>query len=442
MQNPGQYTLDKIRGSKESIRALSGSRRMQSDRVIVKLKRTKKSIGLLKKEFSPGENTSFLTSLVQRGYAKHIQPVFPTKSMAGGGGLRRLAADLEGKQTKRIADGLVSILLEPDTKATDLVDRLNSLPIEVDYAFIPPIKRLFLPSSSGGSSDPLHSRQWGHGAVKIHTARKIHGFKEPKDLTVAVVDSGIDENHPDLHGILSEYVNFISNEDKQDLVGHGTHVTGIITANRNNDVGIAGLCKTKILAIKGLPSSDDIYDPDEYYRALAYPIDKGADVINLSLGGGFDPAEKDIIQDALDAGISVVAAMGNEFLKGNPVEYPAGYPGVIAVGASDEMDRRASFSNTGKHITLVAPGEHILSTVPTYPSIFAETLNYDSWPGTSMATPFVAAAVALIKAKFPNLDPADIKKRLIKSVDRVPNQKTSFTEEYGWGRLNIEAALT
>ncbi len=149
----------------------------------------------------------------------------------------------------------------------------------------------------------------------------------------------------------------------------------------------------------------------------------------------------DIIADLLDAGIAVVAAMGNDFERGNPVSYPAAYNGVIAVGACDQVDRRAAFSCTGSHIALVAPGVDILSTVPSYPSELAATVLYDSWPGTSMATPHVAAAVALLLARDDRLTPAQIRDRLVPAADRVPWQSAVPDSEYGAGRLNIAALL-
>jgi subtilisin family serine protease len=134
--------------------------------------------------------------------------------------------------------------------------------------------------------------------------------------------------------------------------------------------------------------------------------------------------------------------MGNDFEKGNPIEYPAAYPGLIAVGATDEMDRRGDFSNTGEHIALVAPGVNILSTTPRYPSQFATKLRYEAWPGTSMATPHVAAAAALLLAKKPGLTPAEVKKRLTATADRVPEQAKRPDDAHGWGRLNVAAALS
>jgi subtilisin family serine protease len=163
-------------------------------------------------------------------------------------------------------------------------------------------------------------------------------------------------------------------------------------------------------------------------------------VLNLSLGGQYDRAEADIVADLLDAGVTVVAAMGNDYQQGNPTSYPAACEGVIAVGATDEADRRARFSRTGKHIALVVPGVNILSTVPRYPSALASTVDYDSWPGTSMAAPHVAAAAALLLAKTPDPRPAAVRKHLMDTADRVSGQ-TEWNEEYGAGRLNISAAL-
>ena len=339
------------------------------------------------------------------------------------------------------------------TNAQAIAEHLNQQGDEVEYAYVPPVKYPFLPprrkaakprktrKAAARSNDPLASRQWNHGAVRIHQARARQGFVDAGGVRVAIVDSGIDRGHPDLDGVIEEYFNALSStEDDRDYVGHGTHVAGIVSAEINNSVGIAGLCTARLLVIKGLPREGNPWNAERYYQALAYPIDHEAKVLNLSLGGAFDPGERDIIADLLDAGITVVAAMGNEFLEGNPVEFPAAYDGVVAVGASDEMDRRADFSCTGNHISLVAPGVNILSTVPRYPSEFAQKLEYDSWPGTSMATPHVAAAAALLLAKSPGLSPDAVRKRLMETADFVPGQ-TRKNAEFGKGRLNISAAL-
>ena len=132
--------------------------------------------------------------------------------------------------------------------------------------------------------------------------------------------------------------------------------------------------------------------------------------------------------------------MGNEKQEGNSKSYPAAIANVIAVGATDETDSIALFSCTGTHIDLVAPGVNIVSTVPTYPTSLADGTDYEAWPGTSMATPMVSAAAALLLAKKPDATPAQIRKALVKSADKVPGQ-TKFNATCGHGRLNIKKAL-
>jgi subtilisin family serine protease len=258
-----------------------------------------------------------------------------------------------------------------------------------------------------------------------------------------VIDSGVDDEHPDLDESLHSYTNYLeATETSRDFSGHGTHVAGIVAAEYNNALGVAGLCGSRIMAIKALPKPGAEWNAEQYYKAIGHAMDPShrADVVNFSLGGPIDLAEQDIIADMIEDGIVVVAAMGNEYEEGNPVSYPAAYSDVIAVGATDEADRRASFSNTGEHISLVAPGVNILSTVPRYPSQFASTVNYDSWPGTSMAAPHVSAAAALILAKHPQYTVDKVAKKLTDSADRVPGQ-TGWNEEHGAGRLNIAKAL-
>lgn len=286
-------------------------------------------------------------------------------------------------------------------------------------------------------NDPLYNRQWGHVAVRLPQAQQNKKFVEANDIKVAVIDSGVDATHPDLEDMIFEYTNFTSNEDDRDRQGHGTHVAGIISAKRNNALGVSGVCQCKLLCLKALGAT---WDAVAYYRALQHATEK-AQVINLSLGGGKDQTEELLIKRAIKAGVTVVAAMGNEYEEGNATSYPAAISGVISVGASDEADRRARFSNTGRYIDLVAPGVNILSTVPTYPSLLAEQTDYDSWPGTSMATPYVTACVALLLVKKNNLNPAKITRLLQKSADKTPYQGGKWNREYGHGRLNIERAL-
>jgi subtilisin family serine protease len=317
---------------------------------------------------------------------------------------------------------------------------LESLGAEVEYAYVPRPRRMFAKKKkTSPKADPLLSRQWSHSAVRIAQARQLSGFVDATKITVAVVDSGIDTTHPDLESVVAEHRNFVKGESARDFAGHGTHVAGIVAAAMNNGIGVSGLCAARILGLKVLPDRVE-WDAAGYYRALGYCIGR-AQVVNLSLGDeSFDPGERDVIVDLLEANIVVVAAMGNEFDQGNPIEYPAALEGVCAVGATDHADRRGGFSNTGKHIALAAPGVSILSTTPTYS--YAHGLSdYDSFDGTSMATPHVSAAAALLLAEDPRLTPDKVVKKLQRSADRVPGQKKRADREFGWGRLNIAAAI-
>jgi subtilisin family serine protease len=284
--------------------------------------------------------------------------------------------------------------------------------------------------------DPLLNRQWGLTAVQLAQAQNLAGFQQAANIKIGVIDSGVDASHPDLQGIFVDEQNFTPGVLK-DTAGHGTHVAGIIAAVSNNTVGISGVCQsTKLYSLKAL----NPYDGPGYYRAIRYAITHGLQVLNFSLGGSHDPTEELLIKQAIDAGIVVVAAMGNDKLDGNPTSYPAAIERVVAVGATDEVDKRADFSQTGRHIHLVAPGVNILSTVPTYPSSLATVCDYEAWPGTSMATPFVTAAVALMLAKKPTATVAQIRRALQRGVNRVDGQ-TGFNNDYGYGRLNIPKCL-
>jgi subtilisin family serine protease len=387
-----------------------------------------------------GEHESQLRRLQRNERIRTMRPVFPEEAIHPGDRRRRARSAGEATAGVLRARGLVALEVARDEDPHKLARHVDNLSAEVEYAYVPEPRRMFAKKKKKPkAADPLLSRQWGHNAVHIPQARKLASFVEATKVTVAVADSGVDRDHPDLDQVIVEYKNFVKGESSRDFEGHGTHVSGIIAARMNNGVGVAGLCAAKILAIKVLPSRAD-WDAAAYYRGLAYCIGR-AGVLNLSLGDeGFDPGERDVINDLLDEGIVVVAAMGNEYEEGNPTEYPAALKGVCAVGATDHADRRGEFSNTGKHISLVAPGVAIVSTTPTY-AYGHGARDYDAWDGTSMATPHVSAAAALILAQEPDLTPARVIKKLQRSSDRVTGMKKRPSAAYGWGRLNVETAL-
>jgi subtilisin family serine protease len=294
------------------------------------------------------------------------------------------------------------------------------------------------------AADPMINRQWGLRAIRWFDGKHPDAAK----LHVAVLDSGIDEGHPDLKKSIEEYHH--DGNTARDFLGHGTHVSGIIAALVNNSIGIAGIanCRLHCWKIFDDPragSEDQNFNFEFYSRALASALDSDIKVINLSIGGTeHSRAEAAVFKELADAGVVVAAAMGNEFEEGNPKEFPAGYPGALGVGAIDETDTRASFSCTGAHIGLVAPGVNILSTVPRIKAAFANTTDYDSWPGTSMATPHVAGSAVLVYGSTPKSRAAAdaVVKRLTSTARKLPGmKKKKFTQEYGAGLLDLAAAL-
>jgi subtilisin family serine protease len=293
-------------------------------------------------------------------------------------------------------------------------------------------------------ADPLLNRQWGLRAIQWFAAE----HPSAASVAVAVLDTGVDAEHEDLKHAIEEYRH--DDNKKRDFLGHGTHVSGIIAATVNNAIGIAGVANCRLHCWKIFddppPGSDkQIFNFDFYSSALASALDSEIKVINLSIGGEENSkAEAAVFEELAEAGVVVVAAMGNEFEEGNPKEFPAAYKGVLGVGAVDEVGRRASFSNTGTHIGVVAPGVNILSTVPRQQAVFAETTMYEAWPGTSMATPYVAGAAALLYAKQDKSKAAaaSIVKGLRSTARKLPGmKKKAFTREYGSGLLDISAAL-
>jgi hypothetical protein len=253
-------------------------------------------------------------------------------------------------------------------------------------------------------------------------------------VSVAVVDSGVDNSHPQLTSVLFQE-HLSPTFEIRDKSAHGSHVVGLIAAKfdvRNGFGGLAPDC-AQVTVHRGLNRPHDVAG---YYRALRAA--SSAKVINLSVGGeGLDIEERDTIADAIANGSIVVTAMGNHADLGNPDIYPACLPDVIAVGAVDRNGERAEFSNSGDHILLSAPGVDIFSTVPTYPvpnvsPVMAPPLA--AFSGTSMATPIVTAAIARMLAVNPTLTRAQV-------IEYIAGNRSSWNGDVGRGVLNLLAAF-
>src|SRR4051794_36356073 len=257
---------------------------------------------------------------------------------------------------------------------------------------------LALPSSAAAAGDPRRPSQWNLDQIEAEAA---HATTSGAGAVIAVVDSGVQADHPDLAGRLLPGHDFVQNDGTpQDGNGHGTHVTGIAVADTGNGIGVASVAPGAMVLPVRVLDDGGAGDSATVARGIDYARTHGADVINLSLGsevpivGAMGGDEIDAaIHRAIAAGIVVVAAAGN---NGVPVcEQPSARDGLLCVGAVDKRGQRSFFSSFGSGLGAVAPGgsglggdEDVLSTYP--PS------TYDFLAGTSQATPHVSGVAALL----------------------------------------------
>lgn len=281
--------------------------------------------------------------------------------------------------------------------------------------------------------DPLMARQLHLPAISFERAEKfffhpLFGIRSP--VVIAVVDSGVQMDHPDLasrlwSGPSGEHgVDLVNNDSfPADDFGHGTHVSGLICAQRDNNVGVRGIMGewSKLMAVKTQDSTGSS-DMATVINGIRWAVDRGAEVINLSLSSkGQNALLEDALQYAIDHGVTVVAASGNdgeEITAANfvsPVAYSKDHAGLIGVGAIDYTSfNRANYSNYGpNYVSIAAPASHgVDGLLSTYP-----VSDYKLEAGTSMAAPQVAGAAALIKGFMKT-----------RSVAVTPAQIESFIE--------------
>jgi subtilisin family serine protease len=267
-------------------------------------------------------------------------------------------------------------------------------------------------------------------------------------VIVAVIDTGVDYTHPDLTAnILRDSSNkvvgydYVNNDsDPMDDYGHGTHCAGTIGAAGNNGVGVVGVCwNVKIMPLKFLDATGSGYTSNAIL-CVDFAIAHGAHVMSNSWGGGgFSQLLLDAIHRAEKAGILFVAAAGNSAYDIDQGGfYPAGYnlysSNVVAVAATDDYDEIAYFSNYGPGTCdIAAPGYTIFSTLPSGSCPLCASSGYGYLSGTSMATPHVAGAAALVKSQFPAASSTQLKARLLYSADH-PSEMSGYTR---YGRLNV-----
>ncbi|MBU9711310.1 S8 family peptidase [Evansella tamaricis] len=271
--------------------------------------------------------------------------------------------------------------------------------------------------------------QWNFSQIHAEQGWQITTGQD--QIPIAIVDSGIDPDHFDLaEKILDGYNAFEDNRAYEDDHGHGTHVAGVAGAITNNLDGVAGISwNNPLLAVKVLDHNAE-GNSFTIAKGIAWAVDHGAKVINLSLG---DSHHSDIMYEAIryayENDVVLIAASGNDNID-TPM-YPAAYEEVLAVAAVDPHRERAFFSNYGNHIDVSAPGEHIASTFPGN--------QYVMMSGTSMASPHVAGMAGLIRSVDPSITNDEVY-HLIRTTSDDLGPK-GYDPYYGYGNINIKKAL-
>jgi type VII secretion-associated serine protease mycosin len=282
----------------------------------------------------------------------------------------------------------------------------------------------------GAEVDGVRSTQWHLDFLSIAQA---HQLTTGTGITIGLIDTGVDSTHPDLEGsILRGIVLDPSGQGDgtTDRSGHGTAMAGLIAGHGRGSSGVLGIAPaSKILPVVDTASGGPT-SPDLTADGINWAIDHGATVINVSASGGPTVKLQNAVERAIRDDVVVVAAAGNA--PSPIIGFPANYPGVLAVGASDQTGAVANVSARGSGMVLLAPGVDIMTT----------RLNstYGTGTGTSDSAAIVSGAVALVRSRFPQLSAVEVVHRLTATAtDRgAPGRDV----EYGYGVLNVVAALT
>ena len=399
-------------------------------------------------ELSAGENKSYIEGEVLIQLRQQDYAVTDKRART----LKALDVDV----IKNLKNNVYLVKLSKDDSVVSVTRRLGEYP---DVEFAEPNYRRYITSVI--PNDPLFDSQWAHENIQSGDAWEIQ--KGNESIIVALGDSGVDYTHKDLKdnvwtndeedwkasgpgyngidddgdGYIDNYfgINAITGSgDPMDDEGHGTHVAGIVGAEGNNSVGISGVnWHVSVMGVKfiTIDGSGSIADEIE---AIQFATSKGAKIFNMSFSGSyFSEIERYAIANAKE--VLFITAAGNERTDNDDMpSYPANYdlPNIISVAASNQSDDLAYFSNQGKNtVSVAAPGVSILSTLPGD--------DYGSLSGTSMATGYVTGLAALILAKSPYTSVANLKDRILRTVDTNANLQGKILTG---GRINAYRALT
>jgi type VII secretion-associated serine protease mycosin len=289
----------------------------------------------------------------------------------------------------------------------------------------------FVMPTAPARADEVRTAEW---QLRYLDITRVHGISQGENITVGLIDAGVNGNHPDLVGNVLPGFSLLPNypgNGWEDIGTHGTAMAGLIAGHGHDGDGVLGLApKSKILPLQ-VGSGDKASDADAIAAAIDTAVEHGARVISLSLGVGSSSLLRSAVERAEQADTVLVAAAGNR-PEDNTVNWPARYDGVVAVGAVDQNGNLASFSVTGPQVLVSAPGVDVETT---------NTHNgYARVSGTSPATAITAGVVALIRSKYPTMSAKDVIHRL--TATATDRGAPGRDDEYGYGIVNPYAALT
>ncbi|MCC6454002.1 MAG: S8 family serine peptidase [Caldilineaceae bacterium] len=313
---------------------------------------------------------------------------------------------------------------EADATIAKLQATAGVLEVTPDY----PLELAWSPDDPGYTE----GTQWALDKIGADVAWE---FSTGQTITVAVLDSGIDHKHPEFVGRVVPGYNFVDkNTDTTDLCGHGTHVAGIIAAEANNAVGVAGVAHQAAIMPLKVIGDNCMGSYSRLMQAITYAVDHGVRILSITSGGAYDHSGlHDALIYAREQGVLVVVAAGN---RGNALPfYPGSFAESFTIAGTDQADQKYNNSNFGQQIDMSAPATNIYNTY--YDKEKGSTYAYLT--GTSMAAPHVAAVAALILAIDPKLSLADLENTLISSAADLG--EAGWDEIFGWGRVTAWRAV-
>lgn len=328
-------------------------------------------------------------------------------------------------QLEKVGWEIIEIAVD-DAEAVmaELQETLGVVEVTPDY----PLELAWNPN------DPSYGNgnQWSLDKIGAEIAWE---FSSGQAITVAVIDSGIDHDHPDLAGRIVPGYNFVDkNTDTADECGHGTHVAGIVAAETNNAIGVAGIAHQAVIMPVKVMGETCRGSYSRLMQGIIYAVDNGVRVISITSGGGYDHTGlHDALVYARSKGVFVAVAAGNH--GDDEPFYPGSFEDAFTVSGTDPDDNKYDKSNFGEQIDISAPAVNILSTYWNK----EEGSSYAFMNGTSMAAPHVAAVAALVLAIDPKLPLADLENALITSATDLGDE--GWDQVFGAGRVTAWRAV-